>query len=129
MNKRLDRNFKAERDAIIRERHARGQKYRALWRQNTAKLVAQELGVNCDQLRNSVHAGHPVGRITQEQLEEAAPRIKAGQRYHDLYMKDSMQQICADWGMGNTTYERVVAEAGVEPDDPVHKFLTMRLVG
>lgn len=111
----------------IKRRYARGLHHKVNWMANTGYGISREYGIPKATMLEALASGRPPRSITQAQLDEAIKRVAYGRKEHDLYLKDSSVAICRDFKIGDRTL-RTIVEDSISEDDPVRRFLTMRLV-
>lgn len=115
------------RETEIKRRYARGLHHKVNWMANTGHAVAREHGIPKATMLEALASGKPPKSLTQAQLDEAIKRVAYGRKEHKLYLKDSSVAICRDFKIGDRTL-RTIVEESISPEDPVRRFLTMRLV-
>lgn len=111
----------------IKRRYARGQHHKANWMANTGYGIAREHGIPKATMLEALASGKPPRALTQAQLDDALRRVAYGKKEYELYQKDSAAAICRDFKIGDRTLRNIVEES-MSDDDPVRRFLTMRLV-
>lgn len=113
--------------AEIKRRYAKGQHHMLEWMANTGHAIAREHGMPKATMLEALASGKKPGALTQAQFEDAQRRVAYGRKQHHLYMKHSQKAICRDYRIGDRTLKSIV-EDSMSPEDPIRKFLTMRLV-
>lgn len=111
----------------IKRRYAKGEHHKAQWMANTVAQLARELGVHRATMIEALASGKPPRALTQAQFDEAVERVEYGKRQQYIYRKNSPLAICKEYRIGDRTLRSIV-EDSISPEDPVRKFLTMRLV-
>lgn len=111
----------------IKRRYAKGQHHKAEWINNSARAIADEYGIKAGTLQEALSKGRKCRDITQEQFEDAQRRVEYGRKHQHLYYKHSSRTICKEFRIGDRTLHEIV-EDSMAADDPVRRFLTMRLV-
>lgn len=111
----------------IKRRYTKGQHHKAEWINNSARAIADEYGIPPVTLQEALSKGRRCRAITQAQFEDAKRRVYYGRKQQHLYTKHSAKAICREYRIGERTLRSIV-EDSISPEDPVRKFLTMRLV-
>lgn len=111
----------------IKRRYAKGQHHKANYLANTARKIAKEYGIPHGTMHDCLYKGRKCRAITQEQFEDAQRRVKYSYEQKALYEQHSPRVIRDRYRIGEHTLREMVRDSML-PEDPIRKFLTMRLV-